>query len=111
MKKIIFSTILLSLFVSININAAPEPNVEATASYSKVLNGIVADNQTDEALTGAIITANGQKVYTDFDGNFKLSNLCDGKCELKISMISYQDQTLMVDLNNIETLQVKLQQR
>jgi len=114
MKKVMFlsvvSLMLFSLSVSAKGNVSPEVKTEVL-DQSNVLKGIVFDKQTQETLAGAIITANGQKVYTDLDGNFSISNLCGGKCQLKISLISYREQTVEVDTNDLKMLQVKLEQR
>lgn len=114
MKKVFILTIIALFILSLNASAvkspAPEPKVE-TQVQKPVLRGMILDNQTKETLAGAVITANGQKVYSDLDGNFTLTNLCDDKCQIKISMISYEDQTLLVDLKNENALQIKLQQR
>jgi len=114
MKKVLFLSILSLLFISMNVSASnnpvPEPKPEAQIQTS-VLRGMVFDKTTNETLAGAVITANGKKVYSDLDGNFSIPNSCTGKCQLKISMISYKDENLEIDLNNIETLKIKLQQR
>ncbi len=114
MKKVLFLSVLALLFISMNASAskspAPAPKVEVQ-SQATVLKGMIFDNHTNETLAGAVITANGQKVYSDLDGNFSINNLCDGKCQLKISLISYEDQVLEVDLQNAKTLEIKLQQR
>jgi hypothetical protein len=112
MKKELFLSIIALVFVTLQVTAAPEPKAEvASVSQSSIIRGLVMDQNTNEVLAGAIITANGQKVYTDLDGNFRLPNSIHGKCELKISFISYQDQTLVVDANQSRTLEIKLQQR
>lgn len=114
MKKLMFiavvSLFLVNLSASAKANAATEVKVEAVDQLN-TLKGIVSDKLTKETLAGAIITANGQKVYTDLDGNFSISNLCGGKCQLKISLISYKEQTVEIDTNNLQSLQVKLEQR
>jgi len=114
MKKVMFlsvvSLMLFSLSVSAKGNVSPEVKTEVV-DQSNVLKGIVFDKHTQETLAGAIITANGQKVYTDLDGNFSISNLCGGKCQLKISLISYKEQTVDIDTDNLKMLQVKLEQR
>ena len=114
MKKVFILTIIALFIVTINASAVksptPEPKVE-TQVQRPVLKGIILDNQTKETLAGAVIIANGQKVYSDLDGNFALPNICDDKCQIKISMISYEDQTIVVDLKNENALQIKLQQR
>jgi hypothetical protein len=114
MKKVMFiavvSLFLLNLSVSAKDNASSEVKMESL-DQTNTLKGIVSDKLTTETLAGAIITANGQKVYTDLDGNFSISNLCGGKCQLKISLISYKEQTVEIDTNNVQALQVKLEQR
>lgn len=117
MKKGLFiaavSLMLLNLSVSAKEKAVPEVKTEVPAQPVQLttLKGIVSDKLTKETLAGAIITANGQKVYTDLDGNFILSNLCSGKCELKIRLISYKDQVVEINTNAIQTLKVSLEQR
>jgi len=114
MKKILFSLFASFLFVSLNASAEPtaKPATETAVQQSVVkLNGVVSDKITQETLAGAVITANGQKVYTDLEGNFTLPKLCGDKCQLKISMISYQDEIIDVDMSKSQTVQIKLQQR
>ena len=113
MKKVVFLSIIALMVSSINLSASPtpEPKPETQVQTSKVIHGMVFDNLTNETLAGAVITANNQKVYTDLDGNFSISNLCEGKCQLKISLISYKDQIIELDLHNSQTVQIKLQQR
>ena len=114
MKKILFSLALASLISSSAFSAkkaSPEANAEVQVQLKTTVKGIVSDNLTNETLAGAVITANNQKIYTDLDGNFTLSNLCEGKCLINISMISYKDQTIEIDLHNSQTLEIKLFQR
>jgi len=112
MKKMLLLSIISVLFISINVNAAPKPEPKAEIQVkTTVLRGMVNDMLTNESLAGATITANGQKVYSDLDGNFAISNICNGKCQIKINMISYKDQVLEIDTNSSNTLKIKLQQR
>ena len=114
MKNVMFIAVVAMMLINLNAsakgNVSPEVKTEVL-EQSTVLKGMVSDKQTQETLAGATITANGQKVYTDLDGNFSLSNLCGGKCQVKISLISYKDQTIEIDTNNLQSLQVKLEQR
>jgi hypothetical protein len=71
----------------------------------------VLDKLTKETLAGVVVTSNGQKVYTDLEGNFEIKNLCEGKCQLKISLISYEDQVIEVDTNHTNSLRIMLNQR
>jgi len=113
MKKVLFFSIIASLFISMNIIAAPEasPEVSTNREYSKILKGSVYDKATKETLAGAVVTANGQKVYTDLDGNFVLTNLCNGNCKIKINYISYVEQTIDVNMDKSQELEIKLQSR
>lgn len=115
MKKFMFFAIALMMFVTVQVsakgNVAPEAKPEVATAPQTTLKGLVCDKQTKELLAGATIMANGQKVYTDLDGNFMLSNLCNGKCQIKVSLISYKDQTIEVDPLATQNLQIKLEQR
>ena len=114
MKKFMMLSIVSLLFVAIQLSAEPKPATSSAAVVSVENNsvkGTVLDKLTKETLAGAVITANNQKVYTDLDGNFAISNLCGGKCQLKISMISYEYLTIDIDTNNSKKIEVKLQQR
>ena len=61
------------------------------------LHGLVIDHVTNETLPGAIVTVDGETVYTDLDGNFILKNVKPGKVKLTVSMISYADQMIEID--------------
>ncbi len=115
MKKFL----LLAIFAlaTINLSAANEAKpVTTTKTETKaqvqelVVKGHVVDASTNEMLAGATITIDGQKIYTDLDGNFVIKNFKPGKVSLKISMISYADQTLEIDLSNASELNVKMKQ-
>ncbi len=114
MKKFLFISVITltisAMSISAKENQASETKVE-TVDQVRVLKGLVSDRLTHETLAGAVITANGQKVYTDLDGNFSLSNLCGNKCQIKVSLISYADETIEIDTNNLQPIQIKLQQR
>ena len=114
MKKVLFISLVSFLFFSVSVSAKKDQSAEAkneTVDKTVVLKGLVFDNLTNETLAGAVITANGQKVYTDLDGNFALTNLGGNKCQIKVSLISYVDKTMEIDMNNPEPIQIKLQQR
>jgi protocatechuate 3,4-dioxygenase beta subunit len=57
-----------------------------------VISGVVVDKNTGEPLAGVEVKILGssEKVYTDFDGNFKFTNLSQGVYKIKIDYISYQ---------------------
>ena len=115
MKRILFIALAVSMLFAVSTSAKEKASPEATASVATVstksLSGMILDKQTSESLAGAVVVINGQKIYSDLDGNFTLNNVCDGKCEIKVSMISYQDQTIEVDTKNLKTLKIQLSQR
>ena len=114
MKRFFFISIVALIVFSMNVSAKDakaEAKSEASAVSSVVvLKGIVSDKTTNESLAGAVITANGQKVYSDLDGNFIINNLCEGKCTIKVSLISYEDKTLVIDTNESKKVEIKLNQ-
>ncbi len=115
MKRILFIALAVSILFVTNTSAKEKASAEATNAVATVstksLSGMVLDKLTSESLAGAVITVNGQKVYSDLDGNFTLNNICVGKCEIKVSLISYKDQTLEVDTRNLKSLNIKLSQQ
>ena len=113
MKKVLFISlvsIMFSLSSSAKKNQIVETKIE-TIDQTRIVKGFVFDKLTKETLAGAVITANGKKIYTDLDGNFAFSNLCGDKCQLKVSLISYVDKTIEIDTNKLEPIQIQLQQR
>ncbi|MBP8945041.1 MAG: carboxypeptidase-like regulatory domain-containing protein [Paludibacteraceae bacterium] len=85
-------------------------NNETLSNASKCLKGTVLDKNTKEALAGVTIIYDGQKIYTDLDGNFIIPNINKEKFKLKVNFISYQDQMIEIDTHNIFTCQILLSQ-
>lgn len=99
MKKIL--VIFLSLILSVSVFAENEKGEENTStSTTTIVNGSVIDGSTGESLAGVEIKVVGTDivVYTDFDGNFEITNLKSGMYDIVISYISY-NSTL---IENIE---------
>ena len=114
MKKVLFISLVSIMFFSMSISAKKNQIVETkveTIDQTRILKGLVFDKLTNETLAGAVITANGQKVYTDLDGNFAVTNICGDNCQIKVSLISYVDEIVKIDMNNQKPIQIKLQQR
>lgn len=113
-NSLFFAILMLALLNVSNLSSKDKAEAEAkaTVSVSTVeLNGIIFDKNTNESLAGVVVLVNGQKVYTDFDGNFSVKNVCNGVCELKISMISYEDKILHIDTRKDSELKIALKQR
>jgi len=114
MKKMLFISLIAIMCFTLHVSAKENQNMDTKTEaidQTHVLKGFVFDKSTNETLAGAIITANGQKVYSDLDGNFEVANVCGGKCEIKVSLISYVDETVEIDTNNLQSIQIKLHQR
>ncbi len=111
MKKVVLLTLIA--LASLSASAANKAKVEAeakieTAVENVMISGLVLDNATAETLAGAVVTVNGETIYTDLDGNFILKNVKPGKVKLTVSMISYAEQTIEIDSDKISKLDIKL---
>lgn len=73
-----------------------------------VVKGKVLDQQ--ESLTGVKIMVDNipTTVYTDFDGNFILTNLTQGKHTISFSMVAYENKVIEIDLTESQNIEVKL---
>ncbi|MGL5960164.1 MAG: carboxypeptidase-like regulatory domain-containing protein, partial [Bacteroidales bacterium] len=97
MKKLVLS--LLCGFIAFTAVVSAASKAEQTLT-KQVVSGRILDKDTQEALAGALIIADGQKVYSDFDGNFRIEKLCGEKCQMMISLISYEQQTIEVEFKS-----------
>lgn len=112
MKNYLISTILLILFVvsaghSHSWQAGGAPEVPTS------LSGQVIDQNTNESLAGVRVEIQGTDLvaYTDFDGNFRFENLNNPDLVICFSYTSYQEHTISVKADRLNTLQVKLSKR
>ncbi|MBP6230579.1 MAG: carboxypeptidase-like regulatory domain-containing protein [Paludibacteraceae bacterium] len=111
MKKVILPIVmLLSIFVAISVIQAKliENRTVNISEKVQTINGIVADPELNESIAGAVISVNGQKTYSDLDGNFSFAKLDNKKCNVTISMISYETQTFEMDLASNQDLAIYL---
>ena len=121
MKKIVFLFAAL-LVLGIESQAikvvTPEGDKEIEVAEMATLNttsltGVVLDTETGETLAGVAIRFEGsnETVYTDFDGNFKISNVVPGNYNVLSSYISYTDNKLkdvnVSGVNNVIRLVLK----
>lgn len=115
MKKVIlFMVMVFSLALTSNAKDIASEKTEETAktevaSYS--LKGIVYDAKFDESLSGATITVDGKKYYSDLSGQFSISQLTKGKHLVTVNFVSYQPQTVEVDLDNTNELKIQMKQQ
>lgn len=78
---------------------------------SYTLSGKVTDFHTGDPLIYAIIKVadSDMEVYSDFEGNFSIKNICEGKIELKITHPSCQDLIYPVLVNGDTYEKIKLE--
>jgi hypothetical protein len=111
MKKTIFSILFIALIGF--AFAGNEDNKSNPAPANAItLSGNVVDMSTGEALTGVEISVEGTdlKVYSDFDGNFEITNVKQGEYDIVASYISYK-KSLVEDLkaDHNQQITIKLQ--
>lgn len=113
-------TLVAVLLLSFSVNAENENSIdkvktEAVSSTESVksvlLKGNVSDKENNETLAGATIYIDGEKVYTDLDGNFSLDDLKPGKHILKAELISYETAEMEVNINQNSNLKIHLVQK
>jgi hypothetical protein len=116
MKKSHFSILCVSLaflfasFAQAGENRSTETKNNSAVATVAPLEGRVIDKNTHETLAGVKIIVDGQKVYTDLDGHFVITNVAPRKLQLKASMISYEDQIIEVEPQNMSSVQIQLEQ-
>lgn len=107
MKKIVFLLIAI-IFVAVNTQAKTLIKKEKIANTKKNeisnsnmnlnsnISGTVVDSETGESLVGVALYIEeiNKTVYTDFEGNFKVSNIAEGEYNIKSNYISYNNNSL-----------------
>lgn len=114
MKKIIFSIVALIAVFSLSAKEVASPEAKASTANEVIstvkVSGMIFDKNTNESLAGAVITIDGQKIYSDLDGKFEIKNPKGSKVQIKVSLISYEDKIIELDSNN-EIVKIELNQR
>jgi hypothetical protein len=114
MKRLVLSVLFVAFlgFAFAENEGVKDTKTPATPAKTVNVTGTVVDMNTGEALTGVEIKVEGTniKAYSDFDGNFTISQLTPGEYNLVASFISYK-KSLVEDFNadGAHDLQIKLQ--
>jgi len=105
--KTMSKQITLILMLALTTGLFANNNNENKAKLA-VVKGKVLDQQ--ESLTGVKIMVDNvpTTVYTDFDGNFILTNLTQGKHTISFSMVAYESKVIEIDLTESQNIEVKL---
>lgn len=93
MKRILYILFFLSV-TAYSFGSTPKSGNEDNAY--RTFSGKVIDANTKEPLTGALVTIEGTSFtgYTDFDGNFFITNVPVGKYNITAHLVSYQSVAL-----------------
>ncbi|MBP6611127.1 MAG: carboxypeptidase-like regulatory domain-containing protein [Paludibacter sp.] len=115
MKKLFTIAILFTFIAVLSAKETASPEAKAAVASeivsTKKISGVLLDKATKENLAGAVITVNGQKVYSDLDGKFEISNINNAKLLIKVNMISYESSVVEIDPSNMSNLSIELSQR
>lgn len=98
----------LLLVIVLGISATMFATNNETILKKVVVKGRVLDQK--ESLTGVKVLVDNvpTTIYTDFDGNFMLSNLLQGKHTISFSMVAYENKVIEMDLTESQNIEVKL---
>jgi len=112
----IFASLLISFTTFANSDAndktAKKTAEEATsATVSLEITGNVIDKANNETLAGVVVYVDGEKVYTDLNGVFRLSRLTPGKHEVKAELISYEPSIMEIDVRNNSNITIEMSQQ
>ncbi|MGC9373918.1 MAG: carboxypeptidase-like regulatory domain-containing protein [Bacteroidales bacterium] len=118
MKKL--ATLIVMIIFSSAMVLAENSNEEkesAKKSESAVtttsISGKVLDKISGEALAGVKVSINGTEntVYSDFDGNFEISNIKPGNHKITASYISYKvkEENINVDIEKPNNVQLAIE--
>lgn len=118
MKKSLIFIVAVFVALSVYANNENEKRVEKTAIHKVTeksgvvsITGSIIDNKNNESLAGAAIYVDGNKYYSDLDGNFSVSQLTPGKHLLRVELISYQPTEMEVDIDNSKNINIVLNQQ
>lgn len=104
-----------SIYANDDKNDKAVKNTTSTESVEKVnlvgITGAIIDKKNNESLAGATIIIEGNKYYSDLDGNFSVSNLKSGKYTMKVELISYQPSEMEIDVQVNQKINIALVQQ
>jgi hypothetical protein len=108
---IIFSS---ALVLAINSNEEKESAKKSESAVTTTsISGKVFDKITGETLAGVKVSINGTEktVYSDFDGNFEISNIKPGNHKITASYISYKEkeENINVDIEKTNDIQLAIE--
>ncbi len=90
-----------------NENSKKE-TAEAAPAKTYTITGRILDKDTNEPLAGVLlkVCGSGKSIYTDLDGNYTITEVVPGQCEVKVELISYE--TKVVKLTPVNNMSLNL---
>lgn len=85
-------------------------NTEVKAATIQ-LTGNVMDTKSNETLAGATVYIDGEKAYSDLDGNFTFTDIKPGKHKISVELISYEKSEQEIDINQNSKINIHLVQK
>ncbi|HOH95676.1 MAG TPA: carboxypeptidase-like regulatory domain-containing protein [Candidatus Enterocola sp.] len=110
MKKKLGITLMALLYVSC-IAVAKIATNSVEKETSGVIYGYVVDAEAGEPIAGAAIEICNRKVFSDLDGKFEINGLTSDKLQMRVSMISYNTQTIEIDLSKQSNVSISILQQ
>ncbi|OFY51867.1 MAG: hypothetical protein A2W85_12175 [Bacteroidetes bacterium GWF2_41_31] len=106
------NTIAIFAFIAILASSSFAANDNTgTPAATTTISGQVFDKATGEALAGVkiILDENATEVYTDFDGNFTISEIASGSHEITTELISYKSEQKSIEVSpTLNTIKVEI---
>jgi hypothetical protein len=110
MKKVI-CIVWMGLCLAAHAGASDDKRTEESAATCS-LKGRVYDPVCREAISGASLTVDGVKYYSDLDGRFSVSSLQKGVHSISVDFISYRSQEMQIEINEaVRDIEIALRQQ
>ncbi len=106
---LILSVLFIFSILPVAMSGVSEENKKSSNLISVA--GQIIDNESGEALSGVLVKIEeaGNRIYTDLEGKFEISNLVTGNYRISVSFISYENRKLNLELNGEENGPLKIQ--
>lgn len=113
MKTILFCLIS---FVSIHLNAnslnikeKEESSMELSVNDLFTISGTIYDLKGNEAIAGAVISIDGNSVYSDLWGNYTIMGIRKGNHTLIVNKLSYKEKQVDLNLEESKKMDIEIE--
>lgn len=104
MKSYSFIILTVAFFIMVTVpSLAGKKESKLNPTLTVTVRGVVLDRMTREKLAGVSIQteSNQEKIYSDPDGSFVISNLEPDNNIIKVKCISYKDKEIKLDMKSL----------